>query len=289
MQREVYADLLFLINFSMDFLSLYLSTRFLHRQVKPVPMCLAAIIGGLYSVCSIFLSLKKILLLSLDILICLLMCTIVFYSKETKIKKLLSATAFFVLISSILGGIMTVLFNQLNRFNLPLKNGGDNISVWLFLLLAAISAITTFNGGNFFKKASTQKIVNAEITLNGNSITLSGITDTGNILHDPASGKPVIITDINATLTILPDIIIESILSGNIELISDIPKQYVNKIRIIPCSSISGNKLILGIVPDKVVIHNKNGANDVSALFAPLNIPSLPKNCEAIIPGELNF
>jgi len=255
MQREVYADLLFLINFSMDFLSLYLCARFLHRQIKPIPMCFSAIIGGLYSVCSIFLPFEKIFLLILDMLICSLMCTIVFYSKKINIKRVMTSTAIFVLISAVLGGVMTALFNQLNRFNLPLKNGGDNISAWLFLFLAAISAITTFNGGSFFKKTSTRKMIDADITLNGNSITLCGITDTGNILRDPASGKPVIITDIKATLPILPDIIKESVLSGSIELISETPPQYAGRIRIIPCSSISGNKLILGIVPDKIVIH----------------------------------
>ena len=184
---------------------------------------------------------------------------------------------------------MTALFNQLNRIDIPLKNGGDNISSWLFLVLAAISGITALKGGNVFKKRSTQKMVDIEITLRGNSITLCGITDTGNLLHDPASGKPVVITDIKDTLPILPDIIKESVLSGNIELISELPSQYMNKIRIIPCSSISGEKLILGIVPDKIIIHNEKGENNVSALFAPINITSLPKGCNAIIPGELNY
>ena len=132
-------------------------------------------------------------------------------------------------------------------------------------------------------------MVNADITFDGNSITLCGITDTGNILHDPASGKPVIITDIISTLPILPDIIKESILSGNIDLISNIPPKYMRKIRIIPCNSISGSKLIIGIVPDRIIIHNENTKNDVSAIFAPVNIPGgFPKGCNAIIPGELN-
>jgi len=289
MQREVYADLLFLINFSMDFLTLYLSARLLHRRMRPIHMCCSSVIGGIYSVISLFLPFGTVGFFISDILICIFMCFIVFHSKKSTVSRLLSAVAVFVLISAVIGGIMTALFNQLNRLDLPLQNGGDNISAWLFLLLATISAITAFKGGDYFCKTSSQKMVDADITLNGKSITVCGITDSGNILHDPVSGKPVIITDVRAAATILPDTIKESIISGNIDLISNVPPQYINKIRIIPCSSISGNRLIIGIVPDSIVIHNEYGSNDVAALFAPVNIPSLPKGCNAIIPGELNI
>lgn len=289
MLREVYADLLFLINFSMDFLSLYLCARFMHKPMRPLCMCCSAVIGGIYSVISIFIPWNNISFLIFDVLICFLMCTIVFYSKSSSLKQLVNSILMFIFISAILGGIMTALFNQLNRINFPLKKGGDNISSWLFLLLAAISGLTAFRGGRIFQKATTRKMVNADITFDGASISLCGITDTGNILHDPTSGKPVIITDIISTLPLLPDIIKESILSGNIDLISNIPPQYMRKIRIIPCNSISGSKIIIGIVPDKIILHTEKQKKDVSAIFAPVNIPGgFPKGCNAIIPGELN-
>ena len=289
MQHEVYADLLFLINFSMDFLTLYLSVRLLHRKMRPLHMCCASIVGGIYSVISLFLPFKTLISIMLDMLICLFMCFMVFYSKKSTLKQLLNSAVTFILISTIIGGIMTVLFNLLNLLDIPLQNGGDNISSWLFLILAIISGIAALKSGSFFCKSQLQKTINADITLNGKSITLCGFSDSGNILHDPVSGKPVIIADIQAVFPILPDIIKKSVISGNIDIISHIPQQYINKIRIIPCCSISGNKLIIGIVPDSIVIHNKYGSNNVSALFAPVNIPSLPKGYNAIIPGELNI
>ena len=50
MGRVVYADLLFLVDFSMDFLCFFITARLLHRRFFFVRSILAAAIGGVYSV-----------------------------------------------------------------------------------------------------------------------------------------------------------------------------------------------------------------------------------------------
>ena len=55
MEQVIYADVLFAVNFSMDFLSLYLTGKVFRARMRPVPLTLAAGIGALYGTASLFL------------------------------------------------------------------------------------------------------------------------------------------------------------------------------------------------------------------------------------------
>ncbi len=288
MRQEVYADLLFLINFSMDFLCLYLTARFLRRRILPARITFAAIIGGVYSVVALFFEIGIILSLLADAAVCVLMCALTFHRRGRKKMQFLKETAVYCLVSTALGGIMTALFNLLNRFDLPLQSGGDSISSWLFFLLALISGFAAIKSGGILKRMASRKLLTLKIVFDQKSVTLTGLTDTGNIIRDPASGKPVIITDIKATLPILPEPVSRAVLSGRVDAISDIPAKYSTRIRIIPSVTVSGSSLMLGIIPDSITLAGEKGETDVSALFAPMLIPNLPDGCGAIVPGELN-
>ena len=50
MEQVVYGDVLFIINFSMDFLSLYVTAKFIHLRLRLVPAIAAAAIGAVYGV-----------------------------------------------------------------------------------------------------------------------------------------------------------------------------------------------------------------------------------------------
>ena len=73
---DVYADLLFLVNFSMDFLCLYLSVKLLHLPRARWRMLLAAALGGVYSVVALLLSVGSWLALALDLGVCFGMCAL---------------------------------------------------------------------------------------------------------------------------------------------------------------------------------------------------------------------
>ena len=74
MGQVVYADLLFLVNFSMDFLCFFVTARLLHRRFKVARSILAAAMGGVYSVAILFVSMNAILGLIADLGFCMLMC-----------------------------------------------------------------------------------------------------------------------------------------------------------------------------------------------------------------------
>ena len=114
------------------------------------------------------------------------------------------------------------------------------------------------------------------------------MTDTGNLLKDPISGKSVIVTDIKFTSPILPDSIRQAILYDKIEYLDSLPLTYSGKIRLIPSKSISGDRLLIGLIPDKIIVHSSSGDFETPAIFAPAKIHDLPDGYTAIIPGNLN-
>ena len=50
MEEEIYADVLFIINFSMDFLSLYIVGRLMHFKMEARRVIFGASVGALYGV-----------------------------------------------------------------------------------------------------------------------------------------------------------------------------------------------------------------------------------------------
>ena len=287
MRSEVYADLLFMINFSMDFLCLFITSKILRCRLKILQALAAAVIGGIYSIAILFLPFGKPTLLLTDILVCAIMCAMCFISRGTVLKQYIQSILVYLAAATALGGIMTALFNVMNRLNIPTNAGGDNISSWLFLLLAVISGFSAVKSAAFLKKKNDQKICEAEIIFENKSIVFKGMTDTGNIVKDPTSGRSVIITDMSSTLPLLPETLRQAIITGKAEHLCSLPPKYSKRIRLIPSQTISGSHLLIGIIPDRVLLRTNLGISDVSAVFAPTPLSSLPLDCNAIIPGDL--
>lgn len=204
MQHEVWGDLLFLINFSMDFLCLYLTARLLHRRLRPLPALGAAVLGGVYSVAALFIETSRPISLLIDAAVCALMCAVAFARRGRRWRQLLSEIGVYLASAAALGGMMTALFNLLNRLRLPKNTGGDSISAWLFLLLALISGFTAWRGTGLLRGLRSRSFAEVEIVFCGRRLTLHGVTDSGNLLRDPITGRAVIITDTHSTLPLLP-------------------------------------------------------------------------------------
>ena len=71
MEQEVYVDLYFLINTSMNLLTLMISASLRHRKISRWRACLAASVGGLWAVVALFWGMEGFWGLVLD-------CTVIF-------------------------------------------------------------------------------------------------------------------------------------------------------------------------------------------------------------------
>jgi stage II sporulation protein GA (sporulation sigma-E factor processing peptidase) len=275
-----------MINFSMDFLCFFLSARILQRRLSLARTFFASVLGGLYATLALFSYASGALSLIIDVLACLIMSAVAVYGRRNSIGSTLTFALTYFLVSMLLGGIMTGVFNLLNRLSLPLGEiGNDGASVWILLILAVVSGALTLFGGDFFKKKSQIRHAQIEVKMFGKEISLSAIVDSGNLLKDPLSGKSVIVADILACSPFLPPNIVKCAKARALYLLSDLPNEYRGKIRLIPASTAVGDSVMVAIVPERVIIKDAGGFHASDALIGLSDMDGAP--CGAIVPVSL--
>lgn len=301
MGQIVYADLLFLVNFSMDFLCFFVTARILSRPFKVWRCIVASAMGGVYSVLLLFVNIHPSVVFLADLGFCALMCLAAYGIKDKSISEFLLHITVYFGVSMGTGGCMTAMFSLLNRAELPLsdvKNNPDGISVWLFGLLALASGAVAMLGGKMFKTVSSDTVSLINIHYKGASLAVRGMVDTGNMLKDPISGRPVIIVDSSALSGMVSLPCVELAMKGDIAGI--IAKDPSHNARLIPMKTASGHSVVCAFVPDKITVSalNKNGRTDkkaveTDALFAPaklcLSRDRSIMGCAALVPsGVIN-
>lgn len=284
---EVYADILFLVNLSMDYLCFFLTTKILHRKPRPLRMAIASALGALYAVAAVFLPVGQVAAFFADLSACAVMCAIVYAGHGECMRNYLVSTGVYFGISALLGGLMTALCSLLNRLGLPLDViGGDGLSAWLFALLAIVSAAVAGTVGRFFRKSAGERGGRVEITCRGRSVTLRGVTDSGNYLRDPIGGKCVVVTSLAAVSSLLPPGLPSAIRSGDFSSERFRGACGDLRIRLIPMTTAAGEGMLLGILPEKITVTDANGTREVDALFAPTDVRL--GGYEALLPPELD-
>ena len=101
MGNEVYADLLFLVNFSMDFLCFYFLCLLLHKRLPVLRVCVASALGGAYSVASLFINSGAHLRFGLDVSVPVLMCIIAFASRKIRARDIVKSVLMYFFVEKI--------------------------------------------------------------------------------------------------------------------------------------------------------------------------------------------
>lgn len=290
MEQQVYADLLFLVNFSMDFLGFYLTARLLHRPLSLWRGILASALGGVYAVAVLFLTVGKVPAFLLDALVCIALCAVAMVGRHEKWKSLLRLCALYLLISVLLGGAMTLLYSQLNRIpGLTDRVSEEGLSTWLFFGLAVVSGVMTALWGRCFKQ-TTHKRVDVIVEQNGNSVRLAGLCDSGNLLRDPISAKVVIPTDASRLEGVLPPPLLRTALSERVsEAMEDLPAEIARAVRLIPARTAVGERMMVAFAPDAIYVceAGQDDKRQVSALIAPTKLTDKKDGIAALVPSEL--
>lgn len=289
MTTDVYVDLLFLINFSMDYICLYITARIMHRSLGILRLALAATLGGAYSVCSLFFETSPAIALIIDILACVGLCAVAFIEKKRATSSFFVCTALYVGVSMLTGGIMTALFNQLSRVNFPIDSiEEDGLSVWLFAFLAIAAAIISISGGRLALRRAGVRSCRVIIEFDGKKKEFSGFCDSGNLICDTLSGRRVILVDSKSAEGLVDTKLTDRFLCG------DLPCEKAYRgIRMIPINTASGRSMLAALCADKITLiftHGKRGkACEITtdALFALSDIGNSAEGHDAIVPEEI--
>ncbi len=262
MEQIIYGDILFIVNFSMDFLALFITAKIMHMKLKIGAPVLAAAIGAVYAVASLFYNGNVVIGTLLHIGVSCLMCYIVFGTGGAKF--FVRSSLLFWTVSFSLGGTMTALFNLLNRKRGHVfMNGGltevySEIPLIWIIIFAVLSAVISLMSGRFFRNKSMERPVIVTAEFEDRKIKLECICDSGNFLREPASGKPVIITGYTNLYPLLPSELRFVFKRKNTAALSDIDLKYMKYIRIIPISTVGHSGILLGFIPDRITVDGVN-------------------------------
>ncbi len=268
--QVVYVDTLFLINFGMDFISLWFAGKLMHLVRKRRSLLAAAFLGGIYGAAASVLTGNYSVSVLVGIAASVLLCYIAYREKMPK-RRFICLCALFYGISLLFGGMLTALYQLLARFftDKPdlyqLLIGGDAKAFFFFAaVLLSVSIIGIAE--RFLSVDKNAKSVGVAVYSGRKRVALTGLVDSGNTLRDPLSGRAAIVVNAKAVEGVLPKDVLSLARSGGFD-----PEKLMGesrrRIRIIPAESLGGNRLLVGYIPDKMEIVTEKESYKIDAVL----------------------
>ena len=266
----VYVDILFLINFCMDFLSLALAGAFMHLEVRRIYLSASAALGGVYAVFAALLPGNAILGALIGVFVACLLCYIA-YGRACRGKVFWCVFALFYAASCLLGGMITgayelfrSFFENRNELFLAITEGDGKIAFFFSVLLSCAFLLTLLKRHLYFKKE--EKCVDITVSRGKEKITLSALVDSGNTLCDPISGRPCIVISPKLAAPIVPLDVLRLAKEKRTEL-ALLSEHSRRRIRLIPADTVGGHQLLIGYRADRITVEAPRGSHAVDAFL----------------------
>lgn len=251
MEQTIYGDILFLVNFTMDFLTLYTVGAVFRKSIMLSRICIASGIGALYGVAMCFVNVSVLVSILFNLCIAFLMNKIAF-----KNASLPTLSAFYGM-GCLLGGVMTVMITWLNgvsvnpsSFSDSSRNLNGGVPLGWLAAVASVTAFAAIAGGRIVRKRRVCPEADIVITNKDGTFSLKGISDSGNLLTEPLSGRPVIILEKRAFLKT-----VKAEMRYAFEN-EDFSSQ-ITALRIIPYKTVSGSSVLYGYLPNEIMVNGK--------------------------------
>lgn len=193
----VYADVLWLVNFVLDWVLLWAVARFGGVAARGWRLVAAAALGAVYGVGLVLPALAPLYIMPLPLLVPLIMLRVAFGAMP--VRRMAWLLLCFYLLAVAMGGAALAV-----RYLLVGTVDGLGAG-WLLpaLLVAALAAVISVSYVRQALRQSGLQVL-AQIELGGKRVEVRCFLDSGNSLREPLSGRPVMIVELAALLPLLP-------------------------------------------------------------------------------------
>lgn len=255
----VYVDTLFLLNLTIDYLLLRLSARVCGQHIPTCRLALGALVGAGYALCAFlpkggFLT-EPLVKMTIGVLLALIA-----FGGRRRFLRL--TVVFFACACALGGGVLMV--SLLGQGSLTYANGipATGLDFKLLCLSAAGSYLVLSVGTRCLGRYSklTQEILPVRLTLQGRTVYLDALVDTGNTLADPLSDARVLVAEWEAARPLFPaDLPIEAALEAPTEQAAALAEAFgAERVRLIPYRSVGvSNGMLFAIRVDGAIINGK--------------------------------
>lgn len=256
--KTLYIDVYFLLNFTVDLLSIYFASKIIKVKIKNINLLLISVIGASYSVIEVLLSKRLII----DLVLFVFATFLVFVSMGRRISffRKLKVYVCFMVMMALIGGAVYFFYSLLSRYfeyqptSEPQNRKLLVMSVIIIVSFSIIKLVSTI-----ISKTKSEKNVSVAIKFKQRRIECDALVDTGNLLVDPIDSTPVMLITQSLADRIIPEGIPQDIHS-----ISEGLKRYV---RIIPIRRGKENKIYIGFLPDYVEVKAKKKWESIKLIF----------------------
>lgn len=260
----IYADVLLLVNFSMDILTLYAAGRLTNKKTTKGRIIVASCVGSLLATVQTLLLNSDTITVRLASVATLLgasvLMALISYGKYNSVRQLIRDSVIVWGAGALLGGIMTLILSLGTTVS---PNSRVNyLSVFVPCSLAALGFL------RFIVSSKSQSSQTILMLVRDKKYKISSLCDTGSFAADPISGVPVILVKAR----VLPSIT-EELYSESCKL----------RLRMIPIDSIGGSRMIRGFIPEKVWV----GEKEVFAVIAVDKSQGSYRGHDGLIPAAL--
>ena len=193
--RIIYIDALFALNLLVNYLLLLATAKIAAAHPARLRILLGALFGALYAVAAFFPQFGFLTAPPMRIVSGVSMVLIAFGSK----RRLLRISLIFLAVSAAFGGVIFAisLFTAAptvpGQMYLPINL---RILVIAFALCYAVMSLVFARLG----RNIGGKLLQIEITRRGQTVTCTGLIDTGHSLLDPVTGTPVLVVETGVVL-----------------------------------------------------------------------------------------
>lgn len=262
--KTLYIDIYFLINFTVDILSLYFAACFSKIPTTSKRLIISALVGAVVAVVAVLLPEYVLLKMIFSFLGLVLMGMITprGVSGKRKFKFVVS----FIIFEAIAGGIVSLIWSFFDKYIsvfFDKTDGGAVNRKMLFMALVVLLFIGVFKMiVSFFSNMKSEGSVEVEISFLRKKAVVCAFVDSGNLAIDPMDMTPVMLIKKEFAKTILPENIIE------LSQIDELDKSIKKRIRLIPISRCGETHVLVGVKVDKVKILNGESEEEISVTLA---------------------
>ncbi len=273
--RTIYLDILFCVNFILDYMILVCVKKFLSLSCRLRRLLLGAAVGGVSS----FVILLPPMPSGFSMIISLASACFVVGAAFAPLpqKQFFKAAASFFLVSFIFCGIMIAVWMLFTPEQLLIRN--SSVYIQIPPLMLVVTALFCYVVMRMILRITgrgrpAHLVCKAEVIYKGHTIRFIGKGDTGNGLKEPFSGIPVIVVR-RAVFDSVP------------ELRSLHRDTITEGMRLVPYVTVGGRGLLPAFRAEQVNLSGTEGRVQVSAYIAICENEEMQGSTEAVIPYDL--
>ena len=259
--KTLYADVYFLINFTVDILAIALALRICNIRLRIGRLMIAGAIGGSLAFLDLFLRehifYETVMVILFSALISYCVCGKISFYRRAKF------IALFYISSFLISGIVTYVYGLMDKYlgAVILEIDGSvsrRALVFSLVILLIIGVLRVLI--MVFSNTLNEKCVRLYIKMEDKTLELEALIDTGNLVRDPMNMSPVIFLKPMAASAIFPQQVID------LSEIDKLSSGYKKRIRLVPVTRGGETHVMTGVRVDKVAVYNSTGkAEEITA------------------------